>query len=133
MNKIKIIYGLGVLSVTAPFLARGEGLVPCGPGTGGGAYCKFCDLFLLAKNVIDFLFKASFVFATVVILIAGFKLLTSAGNPEAAAGGKKMVWNALLGIVILFCAWLIIDTVLKVLTGSTSIENWGPWNTINCY
>jgi hypothetical protein len=48
---------------------------------------------------------------------AGVKLVTSGGNPGALQAAKDSFVNALIGLIIVFAAWLIVDTLMKALVG----------------
>jgi len=52
----------------------------------------------------------------VMLIMGGFKLLTSANNPDNAEAGKKQLTNAILGFIILFAAYWIAQ-IIQVLTG----------------
>jgi hypothetical protein len=45
------------------------------------------------------------------LIYGGFRYLTSAGNPSAMADAKDQIFSALLGLIILFSAWLILNTI----------------------
>jgi hypothetical protein len=45
------------------------------------------------------------------LLYGGFRWLTSAGNPAALSDAKDQIFSALLGLIILFSAWLILNTI----------------------
>ena len=67
------------------------------------------------------------------ITYAGFSLMTSGGNPESISQGKVRIMNALIGIVVILCAWLVVDFVMKtVYNPSTAFQGdyFGPWNDI---
>lgn len=51
----------------------------------------------------------------ILVLIAGFRWMTSAGNEEAITKAKKMISSALIGIVIIFLAYAITAFVFMVL------------------
>lgn len=73
------------------------------------------DLFggTLGLNAIIFFFAG---FALILYLIAGgFQLMTSAGNPDAAAQGKGKITNALIGFVIIFTAFWIVQILGSIL------------------
>ncbi|MCX6731510.1 MAG: hypothetical protein NTX55_00795 [Candidatus Parcubacteria bacterium] len=117
-----------------PFLVFAA-LVPCGvsPGVGPVKECTVCDLFVLVKKVVDFLTEAVAMPVAVIILIyGGIMMLTSGGSEDKIRKGKSAVWGAVWGLVIVFAAWLIIDTIIKWLGtgGQGVIQNWGPWNSI---
>ena len=106
------------------------GLVPCING------CTLCDLFVLIKNVVDFLVKDIAVpLAVIIFIYGGIMMLTSAGSEEKIKKGKTALGQAIWGLIIVFAAWLIIDTIIKGFAagGQGIIQGWGPWNQIpNC-
>ena len=57
------------------------------------------------------------VLAVIMIIISGFTLVTSGGNPEAVTNSRKRITNAIIGLVIVALAWAIIrfvtDTIIK--------------------
>lgn len=106
------------------------GLVPCGPGTSGGA-CKLCDLFVLIKNVVDFIFEIGTAIAIVLIIFGGFTILTAGESPERMEKGRKTIIAAIIGLAIALGSWLIIDVVMKILVGGSPSE-FGPWNQLPC-
>ena len=55
-------------------------------------------------------------FVLFLMLIAGgFQMLTSAGNPKAADAGKQRLTNALLGFLIIFMAYWLVQIVQIIL------------------
>lgn len=62
------------------------------------------------------------------IVWAGFSFVMSAANAEARAGARKMLTNAIIGMVIVLAAWLIVDFIMKSLYNEETA--WGPWNKI---
>lgn len=126
-----------------------EGLVPCGtnrypPGstitTNGNSVdvsgqianpCGFCDLLTLIEKIIDFALKISFSLVIIFILYGGFVIMTAGGSSERAASGRKIIQAAIIGILIALAAWLIINTILTVLTGQ-KFEPWKFYESINC-
>jgi hypothetical protein len=61
--------------------------------------------------------------ALLVILIgAGIAIIGSAGGkPEDAAKGVKTATSALVGFIIVFAAYIIVQLISKVLTGNNTI------------
>ncbi len=49
--------------------------------------------------------------AVAMIIIGGFTLVTSAGNPEAAATARRRIIYSVVGLVVVALAWLIIRFV----------------------
>lgn len=52
----------------------------------------------------------------VMILVGGFKILTSAGDPKGMAGGKQTITLAIAGIALSIISWLIL-VLIKNVTG----------------
>lgn len=51
-----------------------------------------------------------------ILIWAGFRYLTSAGNPEKLKDAKEYIAAAILGLIILFGSWLIVNTINPQLT-----------------
>lgn len=125
---------LGVMVM--PGFAAAQGFVPqCAsvpiPRGGGATYnaCNFCHVMQLINNVIEFVIQISFVLFVFVLLYAGFQLVVSQGNPTAKNEAKEKFVNLIVGFLIVLSAWLIVDTIMKVLVNPAEV---GPWNEIEC-
>ena len=55
--------------------------------------------------------------AVVSISIGGIMILISGGNPNLAGTGKKILYSALIGLALVFCSYLIINSILKAVSG----------------
>lgn len=66
-------------------------------------------------DIINALLKYLFVFAglalLVYLIIGGFSLMTSGGDPKKVEAGKGAVTNAILGFLIIFAAYWITQIV----------------------
>lgn len=104
------------------------GLVPCVNG------CTICDFFKLISNVINFLTEyVAMPVAVIILIYGGFKILTSAGSEQKVTEGKTAIYRAIWGLVIVFAAWLIVDTIIKWFVDPEFLKILGPWNAIpNC-
>ena len=133
----KIIHILPALVIVTYFLvspevASAQGLVPC-----EGTDCSFCHIISLGQNVLNWIFGIVFVIFGVVAVAAGCGLVTSGGNQSKLDDAKKKLSNAVIGLIIVFSAWLIVDTLLKAVIpddGSLSgvSGELGMWNSIDC-
>src|SRR3989344_9066980 len=64
-------------------------------------------------------------FALIIYLVfGGFQLMTSAGNPDGAAAGKAKITNALIGFIIIFTAFWIVQITGLVLGLEGSLNKW---------
>jgi hypothetical protein len=99
-------------------IASAQGLVPC-----DGPDCNLGSLFKLGNNLTTFFIGFGVLYAVIMISYAGFKLVTSAGKGEALSEAKSLIWNVLVGFLIIVLAVLVVNVVLKVLTGG-GFEYW---------
>ena len=110
------------------FLAQ---LVTCGVGT--GKPCTICDIWVLTKNVVDFILGTLAVpIVIVALIIGGFMYLTSSGDPKKTEQAKKVVTSAIIGLVIALAAFLIVDTILVTLVKKELLPPWTTINTQSC-
>ena len=78
--------------------------------------CTFSDIFRLLNNFLTFFITTLLIPIFIIILMtAGFKYITAEGNPAKIANLKKILGNLVLGIVLILCAWLIVNTIMTTL------------------
>lgn len=121
-----------------------QGFVPCGNIKNAEGIiqnpCESCHIFVLGQNILAFLWwKISIPIATLALIYAGFLMIIPTSSADRLTKGKKVLTNTLIGIAIVFFAWLAIDTIIKVLAGQNltsgtpaEIQGYGPWNKIDC-
>ena len=102
------------------------GLVPCGTPD---CPCTFCDFFALIDNIVDFvLFKIVLPVAALMFIIGGLFMLTASGKPELLNRAKSILTAAVIGLVIIFVAFIFIGTFLQMIglaEWTTNIyQNW---------
>jgi hypothetical protein len=139
LNYKKIVFIL-VLScfLSVPLVAFAQSwwpLVPCGLSQGQdytdtpwdeSLPCGRCDLFRMAKNILDFILQAvTPVFAIVMFIWAGFLYVTSAGSPGKMGQAKSIFYNTFVAVGIILGAWLIANTLMNQLGISS-------WSTFIC-
>ena len=100
----------------SPLIVFGQegGLVPCGTGDN---MCDTDDFMKLIDNLVNFLFTFLSIIAVIVLVVVGFRMVTSRGNEEEWKKAKSMFANVVIGIILVLAAWVIVDTLLKTLTG----------------
>jgi len=121
-----------ILVIPAVTLAQtdGNGIVPC-----DGPECQACHFVQLGQNLLVWFIKIMASVIAVVVAIAGLKMVTAGGDVGKVSEAKGMMTNALIGFVILLSAWLIIDTVMKLVANpnaSAGGVKLGMWHTIEC-
>jgi hypothetical protein len=90
-----------------------QGLIAGAPQ--GSNDCDFSKLILLINNVIQYLiFLATSIFS-IVFMYAGYLYLTAMGDMGKVSKAHKLFWSAIIGFVIMLCAWLLVDFILTAL------------------
>jgi len=118
MKKIAIICLLIILLF--PLTTKARGLVPCGGP--GEKVCSACDLLVLFENVLHFALGIAFSIVVIFAVIGGFRWIFSGGKEANIEAGHKTLANALIGLAIILCSWLIINTVFYAMAEIGSSE-----------
>ncbi len=123
---VGIFLTLPIISVEA------AGLVPCGDP--GEEECQACHIVELGQNVLTWLISISASIIAIIFAWAGMKIVMAKGSTENMSEAKGMMTNSIIGLVILLSAWLVIDTVLKlVITNDSEVkQRLGTWNEVKC-
>ena len=130
MKKLILIFCLFVLFL--PLISKGAGLVPCG-GTGEDP-CTACDLLVLAENVIHFALISAFTIVIILAIMAGFRMIFSGGNEANIKAAQKSLSTALIGLAIILCSYLIVNTVFWLMAkiGGPDSDYTGSWWKLEC-
>ncbi|XOB42016.1 MAG: pilin [Candidatus Nealsonbacteria bacterium] len=127
-----------------------EGLVPCGQGkpywkngtiVGGkcqgnkvdeGMPCQFCHFFVMFRGILDFILKLVIVIGVLMLTIGGFMFLFAGGSPKTLDLAKRILTSTVIGLAIIFGAWLIINTIFMAIgvAGWTGLRE--GWFSIEC-
>lgn len=102
--------------------AQAQILPPC-TATGD---CTLCDMVNVAINIGKFILAISGSFLLLFFIYGGFRMLISGGNPNEVKKGKDIIINALIGLAIVFLAYLIVAFILVVLSGG-AIDDPKTW------
>jgi hypothetical protein len=81
------------------------------------------------QNVLTFAVFLAVVALTIFIAMAGFDYMTSGGSAEKRSAANKRIINVVLGLFITLAAYLLIDSLMKVIY-DPSTAKFGPWNSI---
>ncbi len=113
------------------------GLIPCGRNYNDldttwdeCAPCNLCSVILMSQLIIEFMVKLAGVAAMIAIAIGGFLYMFAAGKQGAIDTAKSMIKYVLIGFIIVFIAWALIDTVLTMFGYIDPIG--GEWYEIDC-
>ncbi|MEO0206744.1 MAG: hypothetical protein ABIL22_08755, partial [candidate division WOR-3 bacterium] len=113
-SKFKILpIVAGALILAAPFVAGARGLIPCG-GEGENP-CTVADIFVLIARVTNWLIMWAGVFAVYQFISNAFWMVVSMGNEEAITKRRSALGNAIMGLVVVFMAYMLINTAVNIL------------------
>lgn len=74
------------------------------------------DLIQTFLNAVYLLMSvALFVIAPILFIIGGIMMITSSGSPDRVSQARKAMIGAVIGVVIVLCAYLIVNTVITTL------------------
>ena len=119
--KSKFTWLLWLVLFILPLIAFAKGLVPCG-GEEEPA-CTVSCFFVLLDNIMNFLlFKISLPLAATAFMVAGIMLVLG-GSEKTIARGKSIFTSTIIGLLLAFGAWLIIDMIL----GNLLSPGYLPW------
>lgn len=105
------------------------GLVPCTTN------CGFCDLFTMVNRILKKMYLEIIPAITILIVVAGgYMLLTAGGKEEQAQKARSMIGNVIVGLAIMYTAWLLVHSTLSIFVGSTSSvrDIVFPWYDVQC-
>ncbi|MBU1255849.1 hypothetical protein KKE74_00955 [Patescibacteria group bacterium] len=112
-----IISSLLLIGLFSVNLALAGGLVPCGGQ--GEKECNLCHIWQLADNILDFVtLQLVFPIAALLFVAAGVVFLISGGSEEKVTLARTIFTNTVIGLMIVLCSWLLIDTLVSTIAGS---------------
>lgn len=120
------------LTPIVPTECRGEAI----QSKPGG--CTLCHIAVMAMNITNFaMFAIAIPAVALLVAIGGITLLISGGSETMVSRGRKTLTYTIAGALIVFLAWLAVDTTIKVLTGDLRTlvidpaGRLGPWNRVD--
>jgi hypothetical protein len=129
-QKIFLAIFLGFL-VFSPLSASAAGLVPCGGEC--EPVCQLCHVFVLFKNIIEFLLFI-IIPPLVILLIAwgGILYIFSGGNPANINKANSIFKSIAIALLIIYGSWLIVNLFFQVIGVQewTGLESW--WKIEGC-
>jgi len=133
-NRIVMAKKLFLLSFLFLFLVisqvQAAGLVPCG-GHGEPA-CTFCHFFVLINNIIEFvMFKMVPVVAVTMLIVGGIMFFFAGASSKILSQATGIITSVIIGLVIIFCAWAIVNTILTQI-GIVESPALLQWYKIDC-
>jgi positive regulator of sigma E activity len=80
------------------------------------------DIGSIVSSLLNYLFPLAGILLLLYLLLGGFSLMTSGGDPKAVQAAKSKITNALIGFIIIFAAYWIVQLVASIL-GLDAITN----------
>ncbi|MCL4404317.1 pilin [Patescibacteria group bacterium] len=109
----------------------GRGSVTCNEtaGTSTPAGCSICDGVIVASNIVNNIAVPLGIIAAVVFIVYGaLRMMTAFGSESNFGDARKIITSAIIGLVIILCGWLIVNTFFHIITGGIDF----PWAQIKC-
>ncbi|MCK4520833.1 hypothetical protein KAT95_03125 [Candidatus Parcubacteria bacterium] len=94
--------------------------------------CTLCHFFILFKNIIDFvLIRIVPAVAVLMLVIGGIMFFGAGANPANLEKAKQIITNTIIGLIIIFTAWITINTFMMFI----GVQEWTglqTWWQIDC-
>lgn len=100
--------------------------------TGSSVGLGTADLVATVTNVINWVLGLLGLVAVSYIIYAGYQWLTAGGNEERIAKAKKILTNAVIGLVVILFAWAIVNFIINGDSNSSNTNNGGPGDSGSC-
>lgn len=82
--------------------------------------CDFAAFVGMLNGIINWIIGLAGLIFTISAIYGGFLYITSGINPGNKEKAKSILWNTLIGFVIILTSWLIIYTILDYLVPDDS-------------
>ena len=129
MKKI-FLTSFSILIILLPSLAQAAGLVPCGIDPNDP--CEFCDFFVMINNIIRFvMFNLVPPIAVLMLVVGGVMFFLGGAKPSMLIQAKGVITSVVIGLLIIFCAWVIVNTVIQKI-GIVQAPSLLQWYDIGC-
>lgn len=126
MRKIKFLLAQisFFLFFTAPVFA--DKIDPCADRPTGSVLDSLCkpstNLSTLVGRGIIYAFIFGAIAALFYLIWGGFKWITSGGDQKGVEGARNHIVAAIIGLIIIFLSYIILNFIVKILTG-TDLQN----------
>lgn len=92
-------------------------------GTRTSVECNYNSLINGINTAVKYFLYISTFIAIAMLVWGGFQYLMAAGNPAKKTDAKRMIATVIVGILIVYSAWLIVYIILDKLLLNTDINN----------
>ncbi len=106
--------GAFVPVLATPLLARAQQVnANTALGTWDFTPFRITDFPSAIKSVINIMLIAAAMIAVIYLIIGGYQYVTAGGNADSASAARTTILNALIGLVIIFSAFAIVNFVVS--------------------
>lgn len=107
---ILVIFSIAASSDAATSVTAGSGVIKL---PAEGQFAEFI------KRLFPAILTTAAILAVVMIIIAGFQWVTAYGNTSKIEDARDRIFNAIIGLILAFAAWLILNTINPALVNPT--------------
>ncbi|HMQ01931.1 MAG TPA: pilin [Candidatus Doudnabacteria bacterium] len=87
----------------------------CPPGFRCGGEQTIGQLFFV---VTSWALGIAFFVAVIILIVGGFRYMLAGGNEESASAGRKTIFNALIGLIIIVLSFVIVQIAYRFVSGT---------------
>lgn len=119
-------YGLASAKLFDIWVGTGTGNTTCNIAPAG---CSFCDALKVAINIVNSATTAAIILTVGMMIYGAIRLMLAGGSEQMVKEAKGIFTSAVIGLIIVLCGWLIVNTFIHIL--SPSGVNF-PWANVQC-
>ena len=111
-------------SFLIPFSKAFAAIQVCPPGSQFSALCNLnFEQGNLIGNLIQLVFIVAVLVALFFLLYGGIRWIAAGGDKTQIEGAREAITGALIGLVIVFLAYFIVNIVIRFFTGGTGLSD----------
>lgn len=135
------LFAVSLLSFIPQGVQAQGGLVPCGRdsddlstiGIDESQDCQICHFFVMLDRILKFIFLILVpAIAVLMLVIGGVMFFFAGGSPQRLGNAKSIITSVVTGLVIIFAAWIIINTFFIFIGVASWTGLRSGWFIINC-
>ena len=96
-------------------------------------HCTICHIFVMIDGALDFiLLKLIPPIGTLLLIFGGISLYQAGANPERLTWSKKFLTSIIIGLLLIYMSWIIINMVFTAMGVSSWVGFGQGWFQISC-
>jgi hypothetical protein len=118
-STLKRIALASAASLALPLISLAQVTIP-NPGLPGTAFgAGDATIGATITAIVGIALAIAGLIAILFLIIGGFRYVTAGGNEEAAESAKKIILNAIIGIIVIILSYVILQVVANAIQGNT--------------